>query len=283
MKVIVPAGMIVLAAAVVAAATAHAQEAVKPVPRGVSQPNPDPGARLFQNACKVCHGEAAVGGVAPALVGSKFTAAFVQQVVADGRPGTMMPGFRQTLTPNEIAHVSGYVEAIQGRFAGAGILRGDPAAGEASFFARGAHSCRGCHSFKGRGGKVGPDLATKLAGDTAREIFRKIVVVPHRSSDPAYVTTRLTLTTGEVLTGIRAGETADAVRFYDTSSLPPTLRTIPKADVTASARHAASVMPNDYASRLSLKQLLDIVAFLRSAQPGAPPVTIADIMGQPLH
>jgi putative heme-binding domain-containing protein len=242
----------------------------------------DAGARLFTTACKVCHGEAAVGGVAPALMGAKFTTEFVEQVVADGRPGTMMPGFRKTFTGDEIADVSRYVAGLQSRFAGGGVLRGDPAAGEAAFFMRGAHSCRGCHSIKGRGGNVGPDLATQLAGNSAREIFQKIVVVPHRSTDPAYVTTRLTLTSGEVLTGIKAGETDDAVRFYDTASLPPTLKTIPKAEVARSARHAASVMPNDYASRLSLKQLLDIVAFLRSSQPGAAPVTIADIMGQPL-
>jgi putative heme-binding domain-containing protein len=242
----------------------------------------DAGARLFGTACRVCHGEAAIGGVAPALIGARFTAAFVEQVVADGRLGTMMPGFRKTLTPAEIVDVSRYVAALQTRFAGGGALRGDPAAGEATFFMRGTHSCRGCHSIKGRGGKVGPDLATRLAGDTPREIFQKIVVVPHRATDAAYVTTKLTLTTGEVLTGIRAGETDDAVRFYDTSSLPPTLRTIPRDQVAAAARHAASVMPNDYASRLSLKQLLDIVAFLRASQAGAAPVTITDILGQPL-
>jgi putative heme-binding domain-containing protein len=269
-------------AVIAAAGSPLAQTAPAPPSRPASAGAGDPGARLFATACKVCHGEAAVGGVAPALIGTRFTADFVEQVVADGRPGTMMPGFRKTLTPAEIADVSRYVNVLQTRFAGGGVLRGDPAAGEAAFFMRGAHSCRGCHSIKGRGGKVGPDLATRLAGNTPREIFQKIVIVPHRSTDPAYVTTRLTLTSGEVVTGIRAGETDDAVRFYDTSSLPPTLRTIPRAEVAASARHAASVMPNDYASRLSLKQLLDIVAFLRSSQPNAPPVTIADIMGQPL-
>ena len=90
--------------------------------------------------------------------------------------------------------------------------------------------------------------------------------MPHRSADPAYSTVRLTTRTGAILTGIRSGETKDAVLFYDTSSLPPILRTIPKADITASARQQSSVMPNDYASRLTLQQLLDVVAFLRHGE-----------------
>jgi hypothetical protein len=41
-------------------------------------------------------------------------------------------------------------------------------------------------------------------------------VVPHRSADPAYQTVRLTTKTGSILTGIKSGETADSVFFYDT-------------------------------------------------------------------
>ena len=73
-----------------------------------------------------------------------------------------------------------------------------------------------------------------------------------------------------ILTGIKAGETEDAVRFYDTSSLPPILRTIPKTDIVETQPHDSSVMPSDYASRLTLQQLLDIVSFLKSSTGGAP-------------
>jgi hypothetical protein len=102
--------------------------------------------------------------------------------------------------------------------------------------------------------------------------------VPHRSADKAYQTVRLTTKTGTILTGIKSGETATDVFFYDTSSLPPVLRTIPKTDIAASARQQSSVMPNDYASRLTLQQLLDVVAFLKRAggDRGAT-VTLADV------
>ena len=44
-----------------------------------------------------------------------------------------------------------------------------------------------------------------------------------------------------IITGIKAGETDDAVQFYDTSSLPPTLRTIPKKDIVGIEAHGNAV------------------------------------------
>jgi putative heme-binding domain-containing protein len=237
------------------------------------------GAELFAMTCQVCHGQAGIGGVGPALRGTKFTNDFVRKVLVDGRPGTMMPGFTATMSSAEISEIVRYVARLQAPDGPApGGLRGDPVAGEAVFFARGsARSCSVCHAVEGRGGSVGPDLMAKVARQTPKEVFQKIIVVPHRSADKAYQTVRLTTKTA-ILTGIRSGETATAVFFYDTSSLPPVLRTIPKADIVASARHHESVMPSDYASRLTLQQLLDVVAFLKAASGDrAAAVTLADV------
>ena len=239
------------------------------------------GAELFATTCQVCHGQAGIGGVGPALRGAKFTADYVRKVLQEGRPGTMMPGFTSTMSASEIGDVTRYVVRLQAPDGPApGGLRGDPAAGEAVFFMKGsARSCSVCHSVEGRGGAVGPDLMSKITGQSPKQIFQKIIVVPHRSADPAYSTVRLTTKTGAVFTGIRSGETKDAVLFYDTSSLPPILRTIPKADITGSARQQSSVMPNDYASRLTLQQLLDVVAFLRMASGDRNvSVTLADVV-----
>ena len=239
------------------------------------------GAELFATTCQVCHGQAGIGGVGPALRGAKFTADYVRKVLQDGRPGTMMPGFTSTMSVAEIADVTRYVVRLQAPDGPAPAgLRGDPNAGQAIFFMKGsARSCSVCHSVEGRGGSVGPDLMSKIAGQSPKQIFQKIIVVPHRSADPAYSTVRLTTRTGAILTGIRSGETKDALLFYDTSSLPPILRTIPKADITASARQQSSVMPNDYASRLTLQQLLDVVAFLRMASGDRNvAVTLADVV-----
>jgi len=246
---------------------------------GASAPTAD-GAELFAMTCQVCHGQAGLGGVGPALRGAKFTTPFVRKTLIEGRPGTMMPGFSSTLPPRDITEIARYVVQLQSPDGPAPPgLRGDPAGGESVFFARGsARSCSVCHTVQGRGGSVGPDLMAKLAGQSPKQIFQKIIVVPHRSTDPAYRTMRLTTKTGSILTGIKSGETADAVFFYDTASLPPMLRTIPKADIASSAQHNESVMPTDYASRLTLQQLLDVVAFLKQASGDRnAAVTLADV------
>ena len=227
------------------------------------------GAELFATTCQVCHGEAGVGSSAPTLRGAKFTPGYVRQAMSEGRPGTMMPRFTGVFTAAEIEAVARYVASLQSapRPAESG-LRGDAAAGETAFFRpQRAYSCAVCHSVNGRGGRVGPDLAQKAASKSARELFEKIVLAPHRLKDVAYAPSRLT-TKLEVLTGIKAGETPDVVRFYDTRALPPVLRTIDKSDVVSLTTMPGSVMPTDYASRFTLQELLDIVAFVKSTGSG---------------
>lgn len=273
------AGLVWLAAAGFSAPIA-AQVARRPAVAGAGAPAVD-GAELFAMTCQVCHGQAGIGGVGPALRGAKFTADFVRKTLQDGRPGTMMPGFSATLSGSDIAGIARYVATLQSPDGPAPPgLRGNAAAGEEVFFSRGsARSCSVCHSVEGRGGSVGPDLMAKVAGQSPKQIFQKIIVVPHRSADKAYQTVRITTKTGSILTGIKSGETAEAVFFYDTSSLPPVLRTIPKGNIVASARQPESVMPSDYASRLTLQQLLNVVAFLKQTSGDrTSTVTLADVV-----
>lgn len=249
--------------------------------QGTPRPLDVPGPELFKTTCQICHGPEGTGAIAPALRAPKFTREFVQKALIEGRPGTMMPKFAASFTPSEIARVAAYVASLQSPDGPAPAgLRGDPVAGESVFFQPGyVRSCAVCHSINGRGSKVGPDLASRAAALPARQVFRSIIVLPHRSGDPAYRTRRLTTKTGVILTGIKAGETPDAVLFYDTSSLPPVLRTIAKSDIVESKHHHTAVMPADYASRLTMQQLLDVVAFIKSAGPDpSSPVMLADVL-----
>jgi len=260
--------------------TVLAQAATASLPSTAKAPA-DRGNELFRTTCRVCHGEAGIGGVGPALRGTKFTRPYVRRAMSEGRPGSMMPEFTKTFTTTQMNEVAAYVASLQtpANTDSPGGLRGDPAAGETVFFSRGARSCYVCHAVSGRGGSVGPELMSRVASLTPRDLFQRIIVVPHRSTDPAYGTTRLTTRVGMILTGIRAGETEDAVRFYDTSSLPPILRTIPKKDIVELEPHNSSVMPSDYASRLTLQQLLDIVSYLKTSASGSPvSVTLNEVI-----
>ena len=108
-----------IGAVVIVAGSAAAQ-----IPR---PPAAAAGAELFATTCQVCHGQAGIGGVGPALRGAKFTADYVRKVLQDGRPGTMMPGFASTMSAAEIADIARYVVRLQAPDGPAPAgLRGDP-------------------------------------------------------------------------------------------------------------------------------------------------------------
>ena len=269
----------VLAAALLLCTSAASAQTATPRSQAAGTAQTQAGGMLFSMTCRVCHGDAGIGAVAPALRGQKFTASYVTQVMRSGRPGTMMPAFAGKFTDAEIAGVARYVASLQQP---AGVpqdtLQGSTAEGERLFFAAAANSCSQCHAYRGRGGSVGPDLAMRVASLTPREVLDRIIVVPHRRTDPAYSTVQIRTTGGLLLNGIKAGETSEVVNFYDTATLPPILRVIKKAEIVESnVRPRTSVMPTDYAARLSLRQLLDLVAFLKSATTPQP-VTLADLI-----
>lgn len=229
------------------------------------------GEQLFERSCRVCHGEAGVGNRAPTLRGAGMTVDYVSKIIAEGKPGTMMPKFGTAFSPDQIRQLALYIRSVQRPDSPWAALRGTPGPGEQIFFdASQKTSCHVCHAFGGRGARVGPDLTARLKGKSPREIFEKIVIVPHRSTDPAYISVAMQLKGGDRLVGIKGEETADELRFYDTSELPPKVITIAKADIVSSKPINASAMPSDYASRLPLQQLLDLVAFLKSGADGKP-------------
>jgi putative heme-binding domain-containing protein len=143
-------------------------------------------------------------------------------------------------------------------------IRGDVEAGRTLFFdSAEIQNCRVCHTAQNQGGRVGPDL-TELAGKPPREILQGIVA-PHAAIEERYATITITTRAGEKFTGVKRDENETTIRLYDTSTLPPVSRAFAKSDVAKTERLNTSAMPADYASKYSLKQLLDLVSFLKSS------------------
>jgi mono/diheme cytochrome c family protein len=75
------------------------------------------GAALYAIYCRACHGEKGSGSplVSAALEDATvpLSAADVSKVIAEGLPGTRMPGFQRTLTPGQIEDLAGFVRRLR--------------------------------------------------------------------------------------------------------------------------------------------------------------------------
>jgi putative heme-binding domain-containing protein len=156
-------------------------------------------------------------------------------------------------------------------------MAGDPERGRALFFdSSNDLNCSLCHKFQGVGSDVGPDLS-KIWEKPAKEILRDIIL-PGAALSPGQELYTVTTQTGEQISGLMAEENARQLRIYDVGSLPPVLRTLDKEQIQTRQAQRRSAMPEKYGEIYTLRQLLDIVAFLKSGDSKAPsPVTLQDL------
>jgi putative heme-binding domain-containing protein len=264
------------------------------------------GSTLFARSCgnAYCHGTGGVGGGAPRLRGKGLDAAYLFKTIANGIPGTGMLSFKAELSEEQIRKLVAFIMAdaktgsarSEAPFAdkpsprsptvpvnsaapaAASSLAGDAQAGRGLFFESGqAKSCQSCHSFAGEGTPIGPDLS-KLGTRSARELFLNIIMM-RENTDSRYATVSVTLKNGDKIRGVKKEEDSESIRVYDTAELPAVLRTVQKIDVVKVESRDESVMPKDYASIYTMKQLLDLVTFLKSSESKSP-VTLKDLLGK---
>ena len=272
---------------------------------------------LFARSCSVgyCHGAEGRAGGGPRLRGKPWEPGYLYRVTAEGIPRSSMPGWKEKLSPDEIWSVVAYVMSLsdpeqsgaaevasatapapgesapepgqttdvpeplpEDGKARAG-LTGEPDRGRELFFdAADDLNCAQCHRTRGMGAEVGPDLSG-LADRPARQILRDIVLPGARlSSRPALF--ELTTVAGERLMVLKAGEQEQRIRFYDVTALPPVRRTLRRNQVESLEPQPGSPMPDTYGQRYTLKQLLDLISFLKAGGPGSSAaVTLEDLVG----
>jgi len=250
------------------------------------------GAKLFATSCgnAYCHGTGGAGGGAPRLRGKDLEANFVFKAISNGIPGSSMPGFRSELSEEQIWKLVAFVvadsktgpalkpETPEGNKpasqpsatpkliapATPADIVGNAQAGKALFFDSAQQkSCGSCHAVQGEGTSIGPDLSKSER--KPRDLFLSIIF-PHELKDSRYAVVTLTLRNGDKVAGVKKDEDGESIRVYDTTELPAVLRTVQKVDVLKVETSSQSIMPRDYANTYSLKQLLDLVTFLKSSE-----------------
>ena len=138
------------------------------------------------------------------------------------------------------------------------------AAGNAIFNGKG--ECLKCHSIDNHGGSLGPDL-TEIALRRTRESIRLALTDPNAEVGKQYLTVVVKTNQGERVEGIGLNEDDVSIQIRDTDG---NLHSFSKDNLTEVHREQRSLMPS-YASRLSSREIDDIVGFLETLRGHAEP------------
>ncbi|HXE12642.1 MAG TPA: c-type cytochrome [Bryobacteraceae bacterium] len=216
------------------------------------------GAKSFHSHCAPCHGYTAEGGRGPNLTTGHFfhgsTDADLFNNITNGIPGTEMPSI--FFSPDRVWQIVAYIRSLNGTSA---TPRGDKAAGLVLFRSKG---CMQCHSVKGQGGELGPDL-TGIGASRSVKNLRESIVDPNAQVPPQYWIVSFEDQSGSYVKGFLLNEDTYTVQLLD---MRGNLRSYDKAKVSGYKVDKHSAMPS-YRSSLTGDQLNDLVAYLWSLRP----------------
>jgi len=137
----------------------------------------------------------------------------------------------------------------------AGAVQGDPKKGREIFFGTEAR-CSVCHSFRGEGGKVAPDLTPQLERDP--DAVLRDIVEPSTAINPEFVSYVVQLTSGETVNGVILSQDPEKIVLVDAEGKE---RPFPRSKVQQFRSSALSLMPDGF-KKLGDGKLRDLVAFL---------------------
>jgi putative heme-binding domain-containing protein len=214
------------------------------------------GAAIFDTKCAGCHGKEGRGGQAPDLYRSRLVIgesdARLLAVIQKGIPGTEMLGF----VPDEAQarQVLAYLHSRTRPGAGPPVP-GDPARGSRVFEQSG---CSRCHIVSGRGGALGPDLGS-IALQLPAPRIRESIVDPSARVADRFRTITVTLAGGRTITGALKNEDNFSLQIMQPDG---EYALLDRSRVVTEKRETRSLMPADYARKLSASDLQDLLAFL---------------------
>jgi putative heme-binding domain-containing protein len=229
------------------------------------------GASLFRANCSPCHGlNARGGGRGPDLTSGQWlhgvTDATIYRTISQGIPGTEMPA--NNFEHSETQAIVAYLTSL--RPSSKSVSAGDRTRGEEIFLGKGA--CSGCHTVRGKGGGLGPDLSRVGAArsesyliDSIREPSRELSIGMVDPNNPygnvlVYDTVTIMARTGRI-TGIAKNDDTFSIQLLDTSQQ---LHLLLKKDLESVTHEHKSLMPAYTEQVLSDAELQDLIAYLES-------------------
>ncbi|RBP47731.1 putative membrane-bound dehydrogenase-like protein [Roseimicrobium gellanilyticum] len=119
--------------------------------------------------------------------------------------------------------------------------------------------CAACHRFKEEGRDVGPNLATTLAW-TPEQMLTNILD-PNREVSPNFAQYLVELQDGRFLVGMLTGESEASIMLKDPMSVE---QSVIRSQIKSLKSTGLSLMPEGLESVLTVEQLADLMAYLRT-------------------
>jgi putative heme-binding domain-containing protein len=229
------------------------------------------GQALFRGLCTGCHGGAGRGGKGPDLTRGKFMHCEnkdedIARVIRDGVPKTTMKKLGDSLKQEQIAKLVLYIRSLArapGDSTWQPYMKGDPVAGRKLFFdEKGKANCVKCHTINKEGGRVGPPL-DRIAGRRAPEYIMESILDPSKDIDPAYEAVQVLTLKGTTIIGIRVNESNFSIQLREENGR---FHSFDKKELESVTVLKKSLMPDNMAEVLTVKELHDLFAFLMTLE-----------------
>ena len=146
--------------------------------------------------------------------------------------------------------VASYAEATK--------LAGDVARGKQVF----AKRCVACHRFDGVGHLVGPDIAS--IGNKSPDALLVALLDPNRAIEDKYLDYLVVLEDGRTATGLLGGESATSVTLVGQEGKTTSIL---RSEIEELRSTGKSLMPEGLEKDLSVQDVADVIAYVRSAGP----------------
>jgi cytochrome c oxidase cbb3-type subunit III len=232
--------------------------------------NHNEGRQAFESRCAGCHGLDARGSERAPDVATRASArrrsdAELFQIIQSGIPARGMPAF-STMDSSQVRALVSYLRLLQGKVGG-GTVSGDPQQGKALFFAKAR--CSDCHMVEGAGGFIASDLSAYGRTRSAEEIRAAIVSNQNKSGSMADRLTIATMRDGQKLSGVLRNEDNFSVQLQ---TLDGAFHLLTKTELQSLVPSSEPLMPSNYGSTLSPKEIDDLMSFLVSSARGGKTV-----------
>jgi putative heme-binding domain-containing protein len=125
----------------------------------------------------------------------------------------------------------------------------------------GEAQCLKCHTVRGVGGQIGPDLSL-IGKKGSRENLFESILYPSKAIADQYVSWQVETDDGQTITGLLVRETETTLTLRDANGKDYTL----PAKGTSRRKSLQSIMPEGLVATLTEDELVDLVEYLLTLQ-----------------